>query len=192
MLQPEETMDQPRSRFDAVLRVLMDVVAGIAMTGIIIVVLTQVASRLLGVPVSWTEEATRYLFVWMIFLGLAAGFRTVETARVTIFIAIMSDHLRRLSVSIYVVSSVLFFVLTAWTGWSLVRQQYMMNETAATLVIPMWLIGMIMPISAILAILAIFESLRTRRALIELPEIGLPPGQAVDADVVVPDNEQKP
>ena len=56
----------------------------------------------------------------------------------------------------------------------------------------MWLIGMIMPISAILAILAIFESLRTRRALIELPEIGLPPGQAVDADVVVPDNEQKP
>jgi TRAP-type C4-dicarboxylate transport system permease small subunit len=185
-------MDQPRSRFDAVLRVLMDVVAGIAMTGIIIVVLTQVASRLLGVPVSWTEEATRYLFVWMIFLGLAAGFRTVETARVTIFIAIVSDHLRRLSVSIYVVSSVLFFVLTAWTGWSLVRQQYMMNETAATLVIPMWLIGMIMPISAILAILAIFESLRTRRTLIELPEIGLPPGQAIDADVAVPDNEQKP
>ena len=69
-------------------------------------------------PVSWTEEATRYLFVWMIFLGLAAGFRTVETARVTVFIAIMSDHLRRLSVPIYVVSSVLFFVLTAWTGWS--------------------------------------------------------------------------
>ena len=58
-----------------------------------------------------------------------------------------------------------------------------MNETAATLVIPMWLIGMIMPISAVLAILAIFESLRTRRGLIELPEIGLPPGQAVDADV---------
>ena len=44
-----------------------------------------------------------------------------------------------------------------------------MNETAATLAIPMWVIGMVMPISAVLAILAIVESLRTRRDLIALP-----------------------
>ena len=65
--------------------------------------LLQVASRLLGAPVPWTEEATRYLFVWMIFLGLAAGFRTVESARVTVFIAMMPEYLRRLAVPIYVV-----------------------------------------------------------------------------------------
>ena len=67
---------------------------GLACVGILVVVLLQVASRLLGAPVSWTEEATRYLFVWMIFLGLAAGFRTVESARVTVFIAMMPGVLR--------------------------------------------------------------------------------------------------
>jgi C4-dicarboxylate transporter, DctQ subunit len=36
----------------------------------------------------------------------------------------------------------------------------------------MWVIGLIMPISAILAILAIFESLKTSRELIALPEVG--------------------
>jgi len=184
-------MDQAKTHFDAILRILLDGVAGLAMTGIMVVVLLQVASRLLGVPVSWTEEATRYLFVWMIFLGLAAGFRTVEAARVTVFIDTLPS-LRKASVPIYVVSSLFFFALTAWTGWSLVKQQYMMNETAATLVVPMWMIGMIMPVSAVLAILAIFESLRTRRNLIELPEIGLPPGQAIDADVNVPRPEHKP
>lgn len=185
-------MDKPQTRFDAILRILLDCVAGLAMTGIIVVVLLQVASRLLGAPVSWTEEATRYLFVWMIFLGLAAGFRTVEAARVTVFINMLPGVLRKVSVPIYVVSSLVFFALTAWTGWSLAKQQYMMNETAATLIVPMWLIGMIMPVSALLAVLAVFKSLRTRRGLIELPDLGLPPGQAIDADVNVPNTERKP
>jgi C4-dicarboxylate transporter DctQ subunit len=184
-------MDKPLSRFDAFLRVVLDVAAGVAMAGVILVVLLQVASRLLGAPVSWTEEATRYLFVWMIFLGIGAGFRTVETARVTVFLDMLSGRFRRISVPIYVASSVIFFALTAWTGWTLAKQQLMMNETAATLVVPMWVIGMVMPISAILAILAIFVSLRTRRKLIELPDLGIPVGQAIDADVNVPDSEPR-
>ena len=81
---------------------------------------------------------------------------------------------------IYVVSSVLFFGIMGWTGLSLVRQQIMMSEEAATLAIPMWVIGLIMPISAILAVLAIVESLKTKRDLIALPEVGVPP--QVDLD----------
>ena len=41
----------------------------------------------------------------------------------------------------------------------------------------MWVIGLVMPVSAVLAILAIVESLRTRRDLIALPELGLPAGR---------------
>lgn len=163
-------MSKGSSLFDKVLKGATDFVAGIAVFGVLLVVLLQVSSRLLGFPVSWTEEATRYLFVWMIFLGLAAGFRTVETARVTVLIAMMPNMIRRLSLPIYVVSSVVFFALMGWTGYFLVQQQLMMNETAATLAVPMWLIGTIMPLSSILAVLAIIESLRTRRDLIELPD----------------------
>jgi len=149
---------------------LADYAGGFAAFGILLVVLLQVSSRLLSIPVAWTEEATRYLFIWMIFLGIAAGFRTVEMARVTVFLAAWPVRLRRFSVWIYVVSSVLFFLLLAWTGLNLVRQQYMMNETAATLVVPMWLIGAVMPISAGLAIVAIIDSLRTRYARIAQPD----------------------
>ena len=106
-------MDRTLSPLDRVVRTLTDVVAGIAAFGILVVVLLQVASRLLGAPIPWTEEATRYLFVWMVFLGLAAGFRTVETARVTVFIALVPRLFGRLAVPIYVGSSVLFFVLMA-------------------------------------------------------------------------------
>ena len=185
-------MSKKSSLLNKALKGATDFAAGIAVVGVLLVVLLQVSSRLLGFPVSWTEEATRYLFVWMIFLGLAAGFRTVETARVTVLIALMPRFIRSLSVPIYVVSSVVFFVLTGWTGYHLVQQQLMMNETAATLAVPMWLIGTIMPISSILAVLAIVESLRTRRELIELPDPlqGMP--ELVLAESAMPKSEKQP
>jgi C4-dicarboxylate transporter, DctQ subunit len=170
----------PLGRF---VKILADFSAGLAAAGIIVVVLVQVVSRLIGAPVSWTEEATRFLFVWMVFLGLAAGFRKVESARVLVFIAAMPRAFRRLAVPIYVGFSILFFVLMGWTGIGLVRQQVMMNETAATLAVPMWVIGLIMPISAVVAILAIVESVRTRRELIAVSDAGMPPIHIPEADV---------
>lgn len=185
-------MSKSPSLFAKTLKGTTDFAAGIAVFGVLLVVLLQVSSRQLGFPVSWTEEATRYLFVWMIFLGLAAGFRTVETARVTVLIAMMPRFIRRLSVPIYVVSSVVFFMLTGWTGYHLVQQQWMMNETAATLAVPMWLIGTIMPLSSVLGVLAIVESLRTRRDLIELPDPfqGMPELRL--AESALPKTEKQP
>ncbi|MDS7595718.1 TRAP transporter small permease [Agrobacterium tumefaciens] len=169
-------MSTSSSTFDRLLKGLSDVAAGFAAFGILVVVLLQVSSRLLDMSVAWTEEATRYLFVWMIFLGLAAGFRTVESARVVVLLAMFPRAIHRLSVPIYVLSSVSFFVLMGWTGYKLVWQQYVMNETAATLAIPMWLIGTIMPLTAILSVLGIIDSLKRRRHLIEIfePEVQMP------------------
>ncbi|WP_377293320.1 TRAP transporter small permease [Rhizobium sp. SG2393] len=169
-------MSKDSSTFAKVLKGLSDMAAGLAAFGVLAVVLLQVSSRLLGMSISWTEEATRYLFVWMIFLGLAAGFRTVETARVTVILAMFPRLIRRLSVPIYVASSVVFFALMGWTGYKLAWQQYAMNETAATLPVPMWLLGTIMPLSAILAVLGIIDSLKRRRHLIEIlePEVQMP------------------
>ncbi|MDH7803829.1 MULTISPECIES: TRAP transporter small permease [unclassified Rhizobium] len=166
-------------------RIIADVAAGAACFGILVVVLLQVIGRLTGHPLPWTEEATRFLFIWMVFLGLAAGFRTVESARVVVFLVMGRRLFQHLAVPIYVASSVFFFGLMGWTGLTLVRQQIMMTETAATLPIPMWLIGMVMPVSAVIAVLAIVESLRSRRDLIALPELGLPEGEIAHADISI-------
>ncbi|MCQ4633482.1 MULTISPECIES: TRAP transporter small permease [Shinella] len=174
-----------RSPLGTFVKIIADVAAGAACAGILVVVLIQVVGRLAGHPFPWTEEATRFLFIWMVFLGLAAGFRTVESARVVIFLVLARRLFQNLAVPIYVLSSVLFFALMGWTGLTLVRQQIMMNETAATLPIPMWVIGMVMPVSAAIAILAIFDSLRRRRDLIALPELGLPAGESAHADISI-------
>lgn len=164
-------------------QIVADYAAGACCGGILIVVLMQVSSRLLGHPLPWTEEAVRFLFIWMVFLGLAAGFRTVESARVVVFLSMGRRLFRHIAVPIYVISSVGFFVLMGWTGIGLVRQQIMMNEVSATVPLPMWVIGMVMPVSSVIAILAIIDSVRNRRELIATPEPGLPAGESAHADV---------
>jgi len=48
-----------------------------------------------------------------------------------------------------------------------------------------------MPVAAILAILAVLVSVRTRRAFIQLPDLPLS-AQTATADIVAPDTEQHP
>jgi len=49
-----------------------------------IVVLLGIITRLIGSPISWTEEASRLAFVWMIFMGLSYGTMHDKHIRVTI------------------------------------------------------------------------------------------------------------
>ena len=149
-----------------VLRYATDGVCGVAVAAIVAVVLMQVAGRLLDAPFSWTEELTRACFIWMVFTGIAASIRHADAARVTVLIQYFPAFVRRSTVFIYTACSLTFFVLTAWTGWYMVRQQVVMNEQIATLGWPSWVIGVVVPASAVLSIVGLWQSLQTRRSVI--------------------------
>ena len=157
-----------RKTYSRVLGLLTDGICGAAAAGILCVVLIQVVTRLLGYPMRWSEELTRALFIWMIFIGLAASIRHADAARVTVMMEALPKSLRVFTLPIYVVSCLIFFVLMFWTGWTMTKQQFMMNEMIATLGWPSWVIGIVMPLSAVLSILCLIDSLATHRDLIAL------------------------
>ena len=68
-------------------------------------------------------------------------------------------YLHRLALPIYFLFGLGFFVLMGWMGWRMVNQQLMMNEMIATLGWPSWIIGMVMPLSAVLSLLCMIDSL---------------------------------
>lgn len=163
----EEPAPVPRAGW---LEKLTDAICCLAAAGTVLVVLAQVASRLLGAPISWSEELTRALFIWMIFMGLASSMRRADAARVTVFMQALPRPLRRLSLPIYMGCSIGFFVLMAWMGTRMVRQQLAMNESIATLGWPSWVIGLVIPVSAVIAILCTLASMRDHGAAIALSE----------------------
>ncbi|WP_300271666.1 TRAP transporter small permease [Halomonas sp.] len=137
--------------------------------GMLVVVTLQVVARLTPMSLPWTEELTRYLFIWTTFLGLSVGTRSVSHARISLVIGRLPRLLQRVALHMYFVASCTFFMVLAYTGWRLVMQQFYNGETSPALGIGMYLITTSVVVSALLALWALVESVyldhRTRSYL---------------------------
>lgn len=140
--------------------------AGLIAVTLFLVVIIQIFGRLIGNSAPWTEEMTRYIFIWMIFLGIGIGFREAESARVTFVLNLMPDSLKNIWRWIYSIGTIGFFIFMIVYGIDLVLQQINMNETSSVLLLPMWIIGISIPISALLGIINTIQSLIYHRDLV--------------------------
>lgn len=155
----------PRHPFFRYFDCVIDGAAILTVIAILLVIFLQIISRWIGDSVAWTEEATRFLFMWMVFLGLGIGFRKAESPQVTVFMSLLPQSAKWIGKPIYVVASVGFFILMIVTGCELVGQQISMNEMASAFEVPMWLVGLAVPCSAVLGILGIAEWLWVSRRI---------------------------
>jgi C4-dicarboxylate transporter DctQ subunit len=145
---------------------LFDIFAGVSTCAMFITVLIQIFGRLSGHAAPWTEEATRFIFIWMIFLGIGIGFRKGESARVTYFLTWFPKGFRKLAPFIYILATIAFFIFMFITGTQIAMQQLNMHEMGSALMIPMWIIGLSLPVSAIIGILGVIESVVYHKELI--------------------------
>nr|WP_246208637.1 TRAP transporter small permease [Anaerotalea alkaliphila] len=150
--------------FFEVVNALAEKILLLTLGGLFVTVIIQIIGRIVGMPAPWTEEGTRYLFLWMMFIALAYGFRFGESARVNVFMDLLPAPVRKLSGYIYLVATIGFFVFIAVYGGELVIQQVAMNEKGAAIMIPMAAIGMTLPVSGVLGVITTFQ------CLIETPE----------------------
>ncbi len=139
--------------FFRVLEKISDIAISMMVVSIIVIVLLQVVARYFGWPVAWTEEGSRYLFIWMMFLGVSVSVRRGEVARVTVFLQVMPKIIQQISVYIYFIVSFIFFSYMLYTGIGVIHQQLMMNEMGTVIKIPMWLIGMCLPVCGLMGII---------------------------------------
>lgn len=148
-----------RHLFFRIINFIMDTTAWLCVATILVVIALQVLFREMGRPLVWTEEGSRFLFIWMFYLGMAIGYRKAETARVTIFVKLVPWLCGMTSVVIYVVFSLVFFFIVIYTGMQLLEQQIMFSEMAVGFPLPLWIVGLILPISGFFGVCSLVESL---------------------------------
>ena len=94
-----------------------NVVLAIMVIGMVVTIMIQIIGRIIGHPSPWTEETSRYLFLWMMFVALAAGFNQAESSRVTLLIEKGPNWLKKFSEVLYAVVVVGFFGFMIVYGW---------------------------------------------------------------------------
>ena len=166
-------MTQERTRtkfsdlFDAI-NTLENVIAGLSLTGILIVVIIQIVGRTVGTPMPWTEEGTRYLFLWMMWVALASGFSKVESPRVTFFVSLFPQIFRKLCSCIYIAVNFFIFGFILYYGGQIFFMQMRMNEMGAAILIPMSVIGICLPVAGILGMLGVVQSVLEYRSKVDI------------------------
>lgn len=167
-------MERKRSRLSVLFNVvnkLEDIVLAILVIGMVLVIMAQIIGRVVGRPFPWTEESSRYLFLWMMFVALAAGFNRCESSRVTLFLQIGPKWLKKLSELLYFVVVLAFFAVMLVYGLEVVRQQVQWNEMGTALIIPMWIIGICQPVGAVLGIIGTIQSFLEYRDKVAIGDV---------------------
>lgn len=86
-----------REKFNKLLNGTNDVLAALFFVGMIITVLMAVVLRyFFGFSFRWTDELTRYLFIYMVFLGIPIAFREKIHVTIQFFISLFSKKIQRL------------------------------------------------------------------------------------------------
>jgi TRAP-type transport system small permease protein len=127
----------PKSAFWSIVETVMI----LAFVGMLAVMLIQVVARYaLAIGVPWTDEASRYLYITQIFLGLAVAERYGMNIRVTLVLDMLSRKARRAVETVGYLLTIVIAVAVFVGALRMISQTG--NVAASTLPITMaWLYG---------------------------------------------------
>ena len=123
-----------------------------------IFIFVQVISRyVFGDSVTWTEEASRYLFIWLIFLTIGIGFKENKHISIDIILDLCPPIVQKVMkqvVYLLVFSLSIFFV---YEGYILIQQMMVFGQTSANMQIPMWLVYLALPVGFLLTTIRLLQ-----------------------------------
>lgn len=137
-----------------ILNQTLSIVLTSCMAALIIVILWQVASRyLLADPSSFTEEAARFLLLWVGLLGSCHAFRTRSHLGLDLLTSKL-DRRQSIWAGNFVLTIVILFAFLVLIvgGGRLVWLTLSLKQTSAAMGIPMGYIYSVLPLSGVLFI----------------------------------------
>ncbi len=134
-----------------------------------VLMITQIFLRsVLGTSIRWTDELLRFLFIWMVFLGLPSAIYFNELTRFDLLEQKLPPKAALgLRTALDIVAIVILWIVIDG-AMVLVRRQ--MTQWATTMRLSMGLVYAVLPISAAIAILFLIVGIYLR--ITAAPELG--------------------
>jgi TRAP-type transport system small permease protein len=127
------------------------VIALLAAVTVAVTLLQVVFRYVLGSSLSWSEELARYLFIWVIFLGVASAARRGQHMAVEALPRRLPHPMARALALLIALISIVFFAVVVYTGILLTRNA--IPQVSSALEVSVALIYVAAPIGALLTIL---------------------------------------
>jgi TRAP-type C4-dicarboxylate transport system permease small subunit len=119
-----------------------------------VLMFTQVVLRFcFGNSFAWAEELLRFMYIWLVFLGLPVAVYYNDLTRFDVLQQSFKGTPKKiLETCIHLISNVMFYII-AWGALRLFTRQ--LSQRATTMPIPMGVIYLVIPFSAIISFIFI-------------------------------------
>lgn len=101
---------------------------------------------------SWSEELARYMFIWLVFLGVSYGAKQMKHLRIDAFLGIFPKKVRPYVLILSEILVMVFSVIVVWSAYVTVSKYMQLGNLSAALHMPMWIVYS----SAFLAYILVF------------------------------------
>lgn len=139
---------------------LEETVVVMMLTGMTLLVGFQVIMRyVMHDSLSWSEELSRYMFIWMINIGISYGVRTNRHISVDVLATILS---KKKAAFLSVLADILFFIFSVTVimyGIEVVQRIIRMGQSSPALEIPMAWVYSSLPIGFFLVSIRLLQSI---------------------------------
>ena len=94
----------------------------------------------------WALEATTYLFLWLVLIGISYGVRVNAHIGVDMVVKLCGSRLRRIIGLIAVAFCFLYAGLMVYGSWVYIDKMIALGIDAEDIPLPRWLLGIVLPI----------------------------------------------
>ncbi|WEK54733.1 MAG: TRAP transporter small permease [Candidatus Cohnella colombiensis] len=131
---------------------LVGIVVGLMLGAMSILIIAQVISRfLIDIPLTWSEEAARYLMIYSVFLGASLALRNHRLIAIEVVSELVKPKIRKVLRITVLVISIIFCAMLLFKGIDIM--EIVSRQKSAALRIPMDIPYMAIPIGAALMII---------------------------------------
>ncbi len=134
-----------------------------ALAGILLLVMASVAfinvitRYLVKYSLAFTEELEVNLFVWMVLLGAAAGFKRGSHLGVNFVVSFFPKKVKKIVIVIGYIITAFLFVVLIYLGIKEVLDEMLLEATSESLGVPVWWYTIGVPIGSAIVIWRIVE-----------------------------------
>ena len=119
----------------------------ILMTILALVVFLQVVFRIFASSLPWSEELSRFITIWISFLGASYGFRYGAHIGVEAFKAWLPFRIRRIIDLLANIAVIIIAVLMMYYGYSIIVDVHLkFGQVSPAMRMPMWIAYLAIPV----------------------------------------------
>jgi TRAP-type C4-dicarboxylate transport system permease small subunit len=122
-------------------------------------VTAQIATRIAGIPLPWSEELARYIFLWLVWVG--AAYATKEKKHIVIDIVCnkFPDKVKKVTSILITIIWFLFLVFMIYESMTMTISVFHGGAKATGSGIPMWIPYASVPVGMILMMFRMLQNL---------------------------------